>query len=254
VTFFFAVPTQFQQLLAAPGFAASDFSSVRFVTSGGAPLPVPLLAEFQRTHPTPFKQGFGMTECGPGVFSMGPEFAVTKAGSIGRPNFFVDAKVVDDAGQPVASGETGELLLRTPALFSGYFGRPDESAKAVDGAGWLHTGDLCRVDSDGFFYIVDRKKDMFISGGENVYPVEIERVLYQHPAIFQCAVVGVADPQWGQVGRAFIVLKEGAAVSEEALLAFLRQHLARYKIPKSIMFRAALPLTPAGKIQKRELV
>ncbi|MDI6768804.1 MAG: long-chain fatty acid--CoA ligase [Anaerolineales bacterium] len=253
VTMFFCVPTQYQQMLQSPCFKTADFSSVRFLTSGGAPLPVPLIKAWRTVHDVPFKQGFGMTEFGPGVFSMEPEFAVSKAGSIGRPNFFVEARLVDEHNRPMPAGEVGELVLRGPSMCSGYFNDPQASAEAVDAEGWFHTGDLARVDADGFYYIVDRKKDMFISGGENVYPAEIEKVLYEHPAVAQCAVVGAPHEKWGEVGAAYVVLKPGAALTAGDLIGFLSDLLATYKVPKHIQFIEGLPLSPAGKILKREL-
>jgi fatty-acyl-CoA synthase len=254
VTMFFCVPTQYQMLLDTPSFAKTSFSSVRFVTSGGAPLPVPLIHAFRQVHDIPFKQGFGMTEFGPGCFSMGAEYAHSKAGSIGRPNAFVAARVVDEDGHDLPIGQAGELLLKGPAMFSGYFEDESATRSAICDSGWFHTGDIARTDAEGFFYIVDRKKDMFISGGENVYPVEIERALYEHPAVKQCAVIGIADEKWGQVGRAFVVLHSTAsAPSEEQLLDFLRSKLARYKVPKQLRFLPELPLSPAGKILKRAL-
>lgn len=253
VTMFFCVPTQYQQLLQSPRFATTDFSRVRFLTSGGAPLPVPLIEAWRAVHDLPFKQGFGMTEFGPGIFSMGPEYAIAKTGSIGRPNYFVDARLVDDENRPVPVGQVGELVLKGPSICSGYFENPQATAESIDADGWFHTGDLARVDEDGFFFIVDRKKDMFISGGENVYPAEIEQVLYAHLAVQQCAVIGVHDERWGEVGKACVVLKPGATASEEELIAFLRSRLARYKVPKSVELLDQLPLSPAGKILKREL-
>lgn len=253
VTMFFAVPAQYQQLLASPKFATTDFSHVRFMTSGGAPLPVPLIEAWRKVHAVPFKQGFGMTEAGPGLFSMGPEHAVTKAGSIGTPNYFVDARLVDEHHREVATGEVGELVLKGPSLFSGYFNDEAATRATIDSEGWFHTGDLARRDADGFFFIVDRKKDMFISGGENVFPVEIETALYTHPAVQQCAVVGVPDEKWGEVGVAFVVLKPGTDATEQELLEHARSRLARYKVPKRVELRASLPLSPAGKILKREL-
>ncbi|MFO0577627.1 MAG: long-chain fatty acid--CoA ligase [Polyangia bacterium] len=257
VTMFFCVPTQYQMMLQSPRLPATRFDSVRFVTSGGAPLPVPVIEAFRKIHDVPFKQGFGMTEFGPGCFSMGAEFAATKAGSIGRPNAFVAARIVDEEGRALPVGEAGELLLKGPSMCSGYYESPEASRAAIDPDGWFHTGDVARVDADGFFFIVDRKKDMFISGGENVYPVEIERALYEHPAVHQCAVVGVPDEKWGQVGRAFVVLKPGTqgapAALTEALLAHLRERLARYKVPKSVRLLEAMPVSPAGKILKRSL-
>ncbi len=253
VTLFFAVPTQYQQMYDAPHFRAADLSSVRFVTSGGAPLPVPLLQAWQEVHRVPFKQGFGMTEFGPGIFSMGPEFAVSKAGSIGRPNYFIDARLVDDDGRDVPEGSPGELILKAPSMCSGYFENAQATADAIDAQGWFHTGDLARRDADGFYFIVGRKKDMFISGGENVYPLELEAVLHEHPAVQSCAVVGVPDPKWGEVGRAFVVLKPGAQATPEALLEHLRGRVARYKVPKQVERVDALPVSAAGKILKREL-
>ena len=253
VTLFFCVPTQYQMMLRSPRFASTSFRSVRFMTSGGAPLPVPIIQAYRQQHGVVFKQGFGMTEFGPGIFSMGPEFAEKKAGSIGMPNYFVDARVVDDDNRPVPPDVVGELALKGPSMCSGYFDNPEASRDAVDAEGWFHTGDLARVDRDGFFFIVDRKKDMFISGGENVYPVEIEQALYEHPAVAQCAVIGLPDEKWGEVGAAVVVLKPNATLTEDELLEHCRARLARYKVPKSIAFVQALPISAAGKILKREL-
>jgi len=253
VTMFFCVPTQFQMLLESPGFARADFSSVRFLTSGGAPLPVALIEEWRAIHDVPFKQGFGMTEFGPGIFSMGPEHAVAKAGSIGRPNYFVEARVVDEANRLLGAEEVGELVLRGPSLCSGYFDDEEATAEAVDDQGWFHTGDLARVDGDGFFFIVDRKKDMFISGGENVYPAEIEQVLRQHPGVAMCAVVAVPDPKWGEVGCACVVSRGGAPIDPEEVRAYLHNRLARYKVPKRVEVLDSLPISAQGKVLKRVL-
>ena len=253
VTLFFAVPTQYQQLYDSPSFRTTNLSSVRFMTSGGAPMPVPLIQAWQAVHSVPFKQGFGMTEFGPGLFSMGPEFAISKAGSIGRPNYFIEARLVDDDGREVPVGKVGELVLKGPSMCSGYFNDEAATKEAIDAQGWLHTGDLARRDADGFYTIAGRKKDMFISGGENVYPLELETALYEHPAVQQCAVVGVPDARWGEVGRAFVVLKPGATASSEELLAHLRDRVARFKVPKKVELMERLPVSPAGKILKREL-
>ncbi|MCC6553309.1 MAG: long-chain fatty acid--CoA ligase [Polyangiaceae bacterium] len=253
VTALFCVPTQFQMMMASPRFAATSFRTVRYLTSGGAPLPVPVIHRYREQHGVVFKQGFGMTEFGPGIFSMSPEHAEAKAGSIGRPNYFVDARIVGEDNRPVPPGEIGELVLKGPSASSGYFADPGASGASVDAEGWFHTGDMARMDEDGFYFIADRKKDMFISGGENVYPVEIERALYEHPAVAQCAVIGVPDEKWGEVGKAVVVLKAGAEVGEADLLDHCRGRLARYKVPRSVAFVDALPLSPAGKILKREL-
>lgn len=253
VTVFAGVPSMYLMLTQAPNWERADLSSLRFCTSGGAPLPVPLIEKYVREKGVRFKQGFGMTEFGPGIFALAAEDAVRKAGSIGRPNFFVEARVVDDAHRPVGPGTVGELLLRGPSLCSGYFGDPQGTAELVDGEGYFHTGDLVTYDEEGYFYVVGRKKDMFISGGENVYPLEIEEVLYRHPAVAACAVVGIPDPKWGEVGTACVVLKAGATATEEELIAYLARNLARYKIPKRVVFLDALPLSGMGKPLKDEL-
>jgi len=253
VTLLFCVPTQYQMMLECPRFAETSLTSLRFLTSGGAPLPVPLIRAYADAHGVVFKQGFGMTEFGPGIFSMAPEFAEAKSGSIGKPNYFVDAKIVLEDGSVATAGDVGELCLKGQMVCSGYVDDPEATAKAFDDDGWFHTGDLAKADADGFYYIVDRKKDMFISGGENVYPVEIERVLYEHAAVLQAAVVPVPHPRWGEVGKAVLVLKEGASLTAEAVLEHCRAHLARFKIPKHVEFRGSMPLSPAGKILKRAL-
>jgi fatty-acyl-CoA synthase len=253
VTVFAGVPTMYQMLTQADNWETADLSSLRFCTSGGAPLPVSLVEKYTREKGIKFKQGFGMTEFGPGIFALAPEDAIRKAGSIGRPNFFVDARIVDRDNQPLGPNQVGELVLRGPSYCSGYFNDPEATAAAVDDEGWFHTGDLARYDEEWYFYIVDRKKDMFISGGENVYPAQIEAVLYQHPAVHMCAVIGVPDPQWGEVGKACVVLKPGATVTGEELLEFMREHLARFKVPKSVAFLPELPISAAGKILKRDL-
>jgi fatty-acyl-CoA synthase len=253
VTVFAGVPTMYQLLIQAPNWESADMSSLRFCTSGGAPLPVPLVEQYTREKGIRFKQGFGMTEYGPGLFALPPEDAIRKAGSIGRPNFFVDVRVMDDANQPLEPNQVGELVLKGPSGCSGYWNNPEASAAMIDEQGWFHTGDLVYHDEEWYFYVVERKKDMFISGGENVYPVEIENVLYKHPAVHMCAVIGVPDEKWGEVGKACVVLKPGATVTEAELLSFLQEQMARYKVPKSVSFLENLPLSGMGKILKREL-
>jgi fatty-acyl-CoA synthase len=253
VTVFGAVPTMYQMMTQAPNWVDADLSSLRFCTSGGAPLPVPLVEKYGREKGVRFKQGFGMTEYGPGLFALPADDAIRKAGSIGRPNFFIDVRVMDDNNRELGPNEVGELVLKGPSGCSGYWNNPEASAAAIDEKGWFHTGDMVYHDEEWYFYVVDRKKDMFISGGENVYPAEIEAVLYKHNAVHMCAVVGVPDERWGEVGLACVVLKEGASVHEEELVAFLREHLARYKVPKRVELLPALPISAAGKILKREL-
>jgi len=254
VTIFGGVPTVFQMLTTAPNWEKADLRSLRFCMSGGAPMPVSLIQRYQKEKGVVFRQGFGMTEFGPGVFSLASEDAEHKAGSIGKPNFFVDARVVDPAtNQPLPTKAVGELVLRGPSAMTGYFGNLEASQAAFDAENYLHTGDMAYIDEEGYFFIVDRMKDMFISGGENVYPSEIEAILYQHPAVAMCAVVGMKDKKWGEVGRAFVVRKENSNVDETTLLAFLRENLAAYKVPKSILFKDSLPISGAGKILKSEL-
>ena len=253
VTIFAAVPTMYQMLTTASNWDSANLSALRFCTSGGAPLPVPLVEKYTQEKGIRFKQGFGMTEFGPGIFALAPEDAIRKAGSIGRPNFFVDAKIVDEQNQFLGPNEAGELVLKGPSYSSGYFNNPEASQAAVDERGYFHTGDVAQYDDEGYFYIVDRKKDMFISGGENVYPAEIEKVLYQHPSVHMCAVIGLPDPKWGEVGKACVVLKPNQTVSEEELLKFMTERLAKYKVPKSVALMDALPISAAGKILKREL-
>lgn len=253
VTVFAAVPTMFQVITQAPNWSSADLGSLRFCTSGGASLPVPLIEQYGEQKGVHFKQGFGMTEFGPGLFALPAEDARRKAGSIGRPNYFIDARVMDDANRFLGPDTVGELVLKGPSRFSGYFADPEESAKALDEDGWFHTGDLVYQDEEGYFFVTDRKKDMYISGGENVYPAEIESVLYRHPAVFQCAVIGVPDTRWGEVGMACVTLKPGENASEDEIIAFLRENLAAYKVPKSARILEALPLSGMGKILKREL-
>jgi fatty-acyl-CoA synthase len=253
VTVFGAVPTMYQMLTQAPNWETADLSSLRFCTSGGAPLPVPLVEKYGREKGVRFKQGFGMTEYGPGLFALPAEDAIRKAGSIGRPNFFIDVRVMDGDNKPLGPNQVGELVLKGPSGCSGYWNNPEASAAVYDDEGWFHTGDMVYHDEEWYFYVVDRKKDMFISGGENVYPAEIEAVLYKHPAVHMCAVVGVPEPKWGEVGKACVVLKPGAAATAEELLAFMQERLARYKVPKGVEFLPELPISAAGKILKREL-
>ena len=253
VTVFAAVPTMYQMLTQAPNFKEADLSSLRFCTSGGAPLPVPLVEHYTREKGIRFKQGFGMTEYGPGLFALPPEDAIRKAGSIGRPNFFIDVRVLDENDQPLGPHQPGELVLKGPSGCSGYWKNPEASAAVLDEDGWFHTGDIVEYDDEWYFYVRDRKKDMFISGGENVYPVEIENVLYRHPAVHMCAVVGIPDEKWGEAGKACVVLKPGHSATEEELIRHMQEHLARYKVPKSVTFMEALPISSMGKILKREL-
>lgn len=250
LTVLFMVPTMFQMLMEQPGFAAADFSGVRFMISGGAPCPRPIYEAYWAKGVT-FKSGYGMTEVGPNCFSM-PDWAVKrKVGSVGHPIFHVAMRVME-GDQACGPDEVGELQIAGPHLSAGYWRNPEASLEA-NPDGWFRTGDLAYRDAEGFYYIVDRKKDMFISGGENVHPVEVEAVLYQHPSVAEAAVIGVPDARWGEVGLAVVVLKAGAATTADELLEHCRGLLARFKVPKQVEFRAGLPKSAAGKILKREL-
>jgi fatty-acyl-CoA synthase len=253
VTVFAGVPTMYQMLTQAKNWSLADLSSLRFCTSGGAPLPVPLVEKYTSEKGIRFKQGFGMTEFGPGLFALAPEDAIRKAGSIGRPNFFVDVRVVDENNQPLGPNTPGELVLKGKSGFSGYFNDPETTQAVFDDQGWFHTGDIVRFDEEWYFYVLDRKKDMFISGGENIYPVEIEAALYRHPSVHMCAVVGIPDSKWGEIGVACVVPKTGMMPDEAELISFLLENLARFKVPKRVVFMESLPLSGMGKILKREL-
>ncbi|MFB7493650.1 o-succinylbenzoate--CoA ligase [Streptomyces sp. NPDC056161] len=245
VTVMFGVPAMFQEVVAEPRFADADLSSLRMLLCGGAPVPEPLIRAYQQRGLS-FIQGYGMTEASPGVCLLDAEHALDKPGSAGLPQFFSDIRIVDPAGEAAAHGE---LLVEGPNVMSGYWNLPEETAAALHD-GWFRSGDIARADEDGYVSIVDRAKDMIISGGENIYPAEIENVLYEHPAVGDCAVIGVRDEKWGEVPRAVVVLAPGARASAEDILASLEGRLARYKIPKSLVFTDALPRSGAGKLLK----
>ncbi|TFG34633.1 long-chain fatty acid--CoA ligase [Candidatus Thorarchaeota archaeon] len=254
--FFFAVPTQYRMLLDHPRFNTINFGKVRFLTSGGEPLPLDIIRTFKEVHGVKFKQGFGMTEVGPGCFALDPCDAERKIGSIGTPNFFIDAKVVDpETGRECGANEVGELLFKGPSVTIGYWNRPELNKTLLDENGWFKTGDMVYFDDEGYYYVVDRVKDMFISGGENIYPREIEKLLEQHPKIAQVQVIGIPDSKWGEVGRAIVVLKAGKVAKEEEILEFCKEKLAKFKIPKSVVFTDSFApyISGAGKILKREL-
>lgn len=251
VTFMFGVPAMFQRVAREPGWADADLSSLRILTCGGAPVPPSLIETYQNRGLT-FLQGYGMTEAAPGTLFLDAAHAVSKAGSAGVPHFFSDVRVVGPGMADVAPGETGEIVVQGPHVMRGYWGRPGDTA-AVLGDGWLRSGDAARVDEDGYAYIVDRIKDVIISGGENVYPAEVENAILADPDVLECAVIGVPDDTWGEVGRAVIVLRPGADVRPEKVLAGLSGRLARYKIPKSAVPAAEIPRNAAGKILKARL-
>jgi fatty-acyl-CoA synthase len=254
--FFFAVPTQYRMLMEHPKFKSINFSTVRFLTSGGEPLPLDIIRTFKKVHGVKFKQGFGMTEVGPGCFALDPWDAEKKIGSIGTPNFFIDARVVNpETGKICSANEVGELQFKGPTVTKGYWNRPKLNEKLLDAEGWFSTGDMVYFDDEGYYFVVDRVKDMFISGGENVYPREIEKLLEEHPKIAQVQVIGVPDAKWGEVGKAIVILREGEEATEEEIIEFCKGKLAKFKIPKSVAFTDSFVpyISGAGKILKRQL-
>jgi fatty-acyl-CoA synthase len=252
VTVLMAVPTIFKMLMDAPEFATVDLSSVRWFISGGAPLPLYLIEAYLQRGIL-FKQGYGLTEVGVNCFAISDEDARVKLGSIGRPFLFTQARRVDEQGNDVAANEIGELLLKGPHVCLGYWQNPQATSAALDAEGWFHTGDKARADEEGFYYIVGRAKEMFISGGVNVYPAEVVSALLLHPAVEDAAVLGVEHEKWGEVGAAFVVLRAGVEASIEELTEFLSQRLARYKVPQRWQFVRELPRNAYGKVIKPEL-
>ncbi|AJT63025.1 o-succinylbenzoate--CoA ligase [Streptomyces chattanoogensis] len=248
ITFMFGVPTMFDQVARHPRWADADLSSLRILHCGGSPVPTPLIATYQERGLT-FLQGYGMTEAAPGALFLDAEHAAGKAGSAGVPHFFSDVRVVRPDLTPVDVGETGEVVVRGPHVMPGYWGLPEETAASF-ADGWFRTGDAARIDEDGYLFIVDRIKDMIISGGENIYPAEIEDLLLAHPDIVECAVIGVPDATWGEAPRAVVVAREGASVDPGEVLASLAGRLAKYKIPKSVVVADGLPRTASGKLLK----
>jgi fatty-acyl-CoA synthase len=251
VTSMFGVPAIYDAMAAAPGWADADTSSLRMLLCGGAPVPDATIRRYTSRGLT-FIQGYGMTETSPGALLLDAEHALAKAGSAGVPHFFTDVRVVGPDGAEAGPGERGEIIVAGPNVMRGYWDQPDASA-AVLADGWLRSGDVGTVDEDGYVSVVDRIKDVIISGGENVYPAEVENVLLSHPAVADCGVIGTPDGRWGEVGRAVVVLRAGHSASEADILGFLDGRLARYKIPKSVRFAAGLPRTATGKILKKQL-
>jgi fatty-acyl-CoA synthase len=242
------VPTTLKMLMEAPEFATVDLSHVRWFISGGAPLPHYIIDAYQKRG-VEMKQGYGMTEVGVNCFSMTSDDSRRKAGSIGKPMMFTEVRVVDESGNEMPAGEIGEMWIRGPHVSLGYWNNPEATRAAFDDAGWLRTGDLARHDDEGFFTIAGRRKEMFISGGVNVYPAEIEAELVSHPDVVDAAVIPIADENWGEVAVAFIV----GHAAEEELSAFLALRIARYKLPRRYIFVDVLPRTPYGKVEKPKL-
>lgn len=239
--------TLFQFILRDCDLSQYDLSSVRYYLTGGERIPIAMLKEFHEKGIT-ISQIFGQTETST-ITWLPPEDSIRKMGSVGLPLFHGEVRIVNKKGEDVIPGEVGEIIVKGPAVMSGYWNRPDQTAETIRD-GWLYTGDLAKMDEEGYMYIVDRQKDMYISGGENVYPAEIEKIFYTHPKVFDVGIIGVPDGKWGEAGKAFIVLKPGETMVQKEALEFLRGKVAKYKIPKYIEFVEELPKTASGKIQK----
>ncbi|WP_049565905.1 acyl-CoA synthetase [Nonomuraea sp. SBT364] len=252
VTVMFGVPAMFQFLAASPRWATADLSSLRHLLCGGAPVPEPLIRVYQDRGLT-FLQGYGMTETAPGALFLGAARSVDKAGTAGVPCFFTDVRLVAADGSPARPGEPGEVHVQGPNVTPGYWRRPEETARVLSPDGWFRSGDVGVADEDGFVRISDRITDLIISGGENVYPAEVESVLYGHRAVAECAVIGVPDEKWGEVGKAIVVPRPEETVGPEELIAFLDGRLARYKIPKYVELVDELPRNGAGKLLKARI-
>lgn len=251
ITHFVGAPAIYQFMSEHPDFAAADLSRLAIAGVGGAPMPMPLLETWQRRG-CALIQGFGMTETSPTVLALEADEASSKPGSCGKPLLHCEVRLVGQNGQDVAPGEKGELWVRGPNVTPGYWNRPAATAAAFTD-GWLHTGDIMRKDEDGYYYIVDRAKDMYISGGENVYPAEVEYVLQQFAPISEVAVIAVPDDRWGETGLAIVVLKPNTDASETDIITHCRERLSHFKCPRGVAFVDALPRNATGKIHKPAL-
>ncbi|MCL4426333.1 MAG: AMP-binding protein [Firmicutes bacterium] len=255
-TLLFGAPTMFKMMADLPMFKGTNLSSLRMAMAGAAPCPREIMEPYWDKG-IKFVKGYGLTEAGPHNLSMlwgglSETLIKEKWESVGVPFLYTRTRIVDEAGQDVKQGDVGELIFSGPQIFSGYWGNERATLESLRN-GWVYTGDLARQDEEGFYYIVGRKKDMFISGGENVYPIEVEQLINKHPAVLESAVIGVPDEKWGEVGMAFVVLKNGAKSKEEEIMAACQGQLAKYKVPKHVVFVPELPRSSIGKVLKREL-
>lgn len=244
-----AVPTMLNLLADHPEFEDTDLSSLLYIIVGGAPMPHALI-EIWHERGVPIRQGYGMTEVGPNLTSLHQDDAIRKMGSIGRPNFYVESRIVDASGELCRVGQAGEMQLKGPVVTPGYWQNPDSTDKAFE-EGWFKTGDQVVRDEEGYLFVVDRIKNMFISGGENVYPAEVERIMLQMDGVGEVAVVGVSDAKWGEVGHAFVVAQRHMTAEEVKI--FCTSNMAKFKVPKHIEFVDALPKNDTGKINRKRL-
>jgi acyl-CoA synthetase (AMP-forming)/AMP-acid ligase II len=246
-------PAMVNAIMALPDIGERDLSSVRVVVNGGEKMPIPLIERIQRTFPAAwFADAYGLTETVSGDTFLDRESLVRKRGSVGRPCLYLEIDIWNEQRQSLGAGEPGEIVIRGPKVFKGYW-RDAAATEAAFAGGWFHSGDIGVRDEDGYLFIVDRLKDMIVSGGENIASSEIERVLYEHDAVLEVAVVGRPDDRWGEVPVAFVVLRPGAGATGDEFLDHCRGQLARFKVPKAITFLDALPRNPSGKVLKREL-
>jgi len=250
-TIWWAVPTMLKMMADSPVFDNVKLSRLRYLIVGGEPLPIPLIEKWHQKGVL-IRQGYGLTEVGPNVTSLEHQDAIRKKGSIGTLNFYYEGKLVNENFEEVPTGETGELVLKAPTVTPGYW-KNEEATAATIHDGWFHTGDLMVKDKEGYFFVVDRIKNMYISGGENVYPAEVEHILNQHPAVSEVAIVGVPHEKWGETGKAFIKLKDGLAATAEEITTFCLGRLAKYKAPGFVAFLDELPKNDAGKIDRKKL-
>jgi len=251
-TAFSGVPTVYAILNSLPNAESFDLSSLRFCICGAAPMPVEVFQTFEKKYKAFILEGYGLSE-GTCASSVNPLEGKRKIGSIGVPLVAQDMKIVDDNGKEPPSGQVGEIVVKGENVMKGYYKNPTATKEALKGA-WLHTGDLGYKDEEGYFFIVGRKKEMIIRGGENIYPKEIEEVLYKHPAIQEAAVVGIPDKMWGEEVTAFIVLKEGKSLPEPEFFAYCKEHVADFKCPRKLVYRQSFPKTATGKIQKAKII
>ncbi|WFL77674.1 fatty acid--CoA ligase [Altererythrobacter arenosus] len=253
----FMVPAAIQILLNHPRIHEVDFSDLKYITYGASPIPLELMKRAMEVLGCGFVQMYGMTETSGTIVTLDPEDHVPegspKMRSVGTPLKDVEIKIIDDSGNTVPAGTIGEIATRSPKNMKGYWNRPEATAETIDADGWLRTGDAGYLDEDGYLYIQDRVKDMIISGGENVYPAEVENAIYAHPKVADVAVIGVPDQKWGEAVKACVVVKEGEELSEAEVIAHAREHIAGYKCPKSVDFIPALPRNPSGKILRKDL-
>jgi len=251
-TLLFGVPTMLQMMSDSPYFDKIDLTSVRYAVVGGAPMPIPLINIWHEKGIS-IRQGYGLTEVGPNCFSLHQDDAIRKKGSIGFPNFYIETKIANDKSNECQPNEVGELWLKSPVVTPGYWNKPKEYSESMTD-GWFHTGDMVKQDADGYVFVMDRKKNMFISGGENVYPAEVEAYIVSNNDIKEVSVIGVSDEKWGEVGHAFIVKNANSTITEAEIISYCKGNLAKYKIPKYVSFLSELPRNEAGKINRMELL